>query len=99
MTNVTIVCLLALLIFAILGVGFYKGTFGRCSIEDPDILLNIKNLSDCVREGGEWVVPDANFDNTIIATQTLLEMMTTEGWLDVMAAGIDSVPLTFEGTG
>jgi hypothetical protein len=99
MTNVTILCLLSLLIFAILGVGFYKGGFGRCSIEDPAILVNIKTQIDCENAKGSWIVPDATFDNTIVAIQTLLEMMSTEGWLDVMAAGIDAVPLTFVGEG
>lgn len=56
-TNVTIVCLLSLLIFAILGVEFYKGAFGRCSIEDPEILAKISTLDDCLALGGTWVEP------------------------------------------
>ena len=96
MTNVTIVCLLFLLIFAILGVGFFKGTFGRCSIPDEDILARIKTRTDCLAEGGQWDVPNENFDNTLVATRTLFEMMSTEGWLDVMSAGIDMVPLARE---
>lgn len=67
MTNVTILCLLSLLIFAILGVGFYKGAFGSCSITDDDILKTIKTMDDCLKKGGEWNVPDANFDNTVVA--------------------------------
>jgi len=92
MTNVTIVCTLFLLIFAILGVGFFKGTFGRCSIEDPEILVNILSKSDCLSYNGTWEVPNETFDNTIIATRTLFEMMSTEGWLDVMNSAIDHVP-------
>jgi len=91
MTNVTIVCLLFLLIFAILGVGFFKGTFAYCSIEDPEILVNVITKSDCLRFDGEWIEPNETFDNTIVATRTLFEMMSTEGWIDVMNSGIDSV--------
>ena len=32
----------------------------------------------------------ANFDNTVNAMSTLFQMMTTEGWVDVMYNGIDS---------
>lgn len=88
MSNVTIVCTLFLLIFAILGVGFFKGTFGSCSLENTE---NIFSQSDCINAGGEWNVPNETFDNTIIATRTLFEMMSTEGWIDVMNQGIDSV--------
>lgn len=35
--------------------------------------------------------PNENFDNSLIGIRTLFEMMSTEGWLDVMNAGIDSV--------
>lgn len=91
MGNVTIVCLLFLLIFAILGVGFFKGGFGRCSIEDPDILAGIKSKSDCLAAGGTWNVPHETFDNTAVATRTLFEMMSTEGWIDVQSAGMDMV--------
>jgi hypothetical protein len=90
MTNVTIVCLLFLLIFAILGVGFFKGTFNYCSIEDPAILENIITKADCIAAGGEWIHPKETFDNTFVATRTLFEMMSTEGWIDVMYRGIDS---------
>jgi len=41
--------------------------------------------------GGDWNNVDANFDNVIIAFLTLFQMMTTEGWTDVMWNSIDSV--------
>ena len=31
----------------------------------------------------------SNFDNLLIATLTLFEMMTTEGWMAVMYSGMD----------
>jgi hypothetical protein len=65
MTNVTIVCLFLLLIFAILGVNFFKGKFQRCSIEDDP---NIKNIADCLAAGGTWDNRDENFDNVLYGT-------------------------------
>ena len=93
MTNVTIVCLLFLLIFAIMGVDSFKGNFGYCSLDDEDLLAQVKSRADCERLGGSWDTPDANFDSTPIGCRTLFEMMSTEGWIDVMNAGIDAVPL------
>lgn len=91
MTNVTIVCLLFLLIFAILGVGFYKGGFGYCLLDDADLLAKVISKQDCLDFGGIWHRPNENFDNTFVATRTLFEMMSTEGWLILMNQGVDSV--------
>ena len=41
--------------------------------------------------GGTWYHPPENFDNTITGFMTLFEMMSTEGWLDVMHSGVDAV--------
>jgi len=88
MTNVTIVCLLFLLIFAILGVNFFKGKFQRCSEGDyPEI----KTKKDCLDSGGAWVNKVETFDDVLHGSRTLLEMMTTEGWVDVMHDGLDGV--------
>jgi hypothetical protein len=88
MTNVTIVCLFLLLIFAILGVNFFKGKFQRCSLEGIEEIID-KNT--CLAAGGEWVNKDENFDNVFLGTRTLIELMTTEGWIDVMNDGCDGV--------
>jgi len=91
MTNVTIVCCLFLLIFAIMGVDWFKGQFDFCSIEDPDILATIITRQDCIDAGGDWINPKETFDNSLLGFRTLFEMMSTEGWIDVMNAGLDSV--------
>lgn len=49
-------------------------------------------MEDCFRYNGLWFVPVENFDRTTTGMLTLLEMMTTEGWIDVMHQGLDSVP-------
>ena len=45
--------------------------------------------SNCTALGGEWKNADQNFDNTFAAMLTLIQMSTTEGWVDVMNSGID----------
>lgn len=50
MGNVSVVCLLFVLIFAIMGVDFFKGKFYHCSLED----FEGKDMNDCIAAGGEW---------------------------------------------
>jgi hypothetical protein len=89
MGNVSIVCLLFVLIFAIMGVDFFKGKFHYCSIGGRED--GIENIDQCIAAGGEWEQVTENFDNVGVAIMTLIEMMTTEGWIDVMNNGIDGV--------
>jgi hypothetical protein len=91
MTNVTIVCLFLILIFSIMGVNFFKGKFQRCSEgEYPDVT----DVESCLAAGGTWDDKDENFNNVLMGTRTLVELMTTEGWLDVMHDGCDGVSPT-----
>lgn len=89
--NVTIVCMLFILIFAIVGVSFFKGAYGFCELDDEEALAKVTNEINCHENGGEWNNPVENFDNAKRGVLTLIEMMTTEGWIDVMNAGVDSV--------
>ena len=45
--------------------------------------------ADCLALGGEWKNSDQNFDTTFQSMLTLIQMSTTEGWVDVMNSGID----------
>jgi hypothetical protein len=47
-------------------------------------------VDDCKTEGGEWVNQTSNFDNILNAMVLLFEIITKEGWMDVMYNGIDS---------
>ena len=91
MTNVTIVCSLFILIFAIIGVNSFKGRFGFCEIDDESLLDEIFTYQDCLDRGGAWFVPKETFDNVMLGCRTLFEMMSTEGWIDVMNGGIDGI--------
>ena len=73
---------------------FRDGKFASCSLEDPDLLAKVKTRADCLSEGGAWTTPKANFDNALNGCGTLFEMMSTEGWIDVMNSGIDAVAPT-----
>ena len=91
MTNVLTVSFLLLLIYAIMGVNFFKGSFYHCA-ELPDGLdINLIDTQwDCFDYGGSWQNHDFRFDNVITAMMCLFQMMTTEGWMDVMYVGIDA---------
>jgi len=45
--------------------------------------------------GGIWINNDQNFDNIIQAIMTLYQVSTTEGWVNVMYNGIDSIGVDF----
>lgn len=45
--------------------------------------------------GGEWVNTDDNFDNVFDSMITLFNIMTTEGWIDVMWTAVDSSKIDF----
>jgi len=90
--NVMVVSLLFILLFAILGTNFYKGTFYFCLTDNVPLEYHqiIKNRYDCLDYGGEWVNSDQNFDNIGHSLITLFGVMTTEGWIGVMWNAVDA---------
>lgn len=50
----------------------------------------MENKYECLDYGGEWVNSDSHFDNVGDGLVTLFGVMTTEGWIDVMWAAVDS---------
>jgi len=100
MTNVLLVCTLFILIFSIMGVNYFKGTFFRCYDNyETNYKIDISKVSDktsCIDQGGLWLNAPSNFDNTFGAMSTLFQMMTTEGWVNVMYNGIDSTGIDKE---
>ena len=77
--TVASVLLFFLIVFAILGMQFFGGTFGQC--EDPQYLT----LEACRGDGHLWYNPDiGHFDNVLRGPSLLFEMMTTEMWPDVL---------------
>jgi len=60
-----------------------------CVIDGDDRIAKyetspINTMQDCIDYGGQWQVPTNNFDNIQNSMLTIAEMMTLEGWLNVM---------------
>lgn len=90
MGNVLIIWVLFVLIFAILGVNFFKGAFYTWELEISELDRLVDDWRSWLDSGGIWVQIPANFDNVLNAWITLFEMMTTEGWVDIMSNGVDA---------
>jgi voltage-gated cation channel len=82
--NVLIISLLFFMIYGIIGVNYFKGTFFSCEfgknislemIYNSQELVNTKY--DCLNQGGEWINADQNFDNVFEAISTLFQISTT----------------------
>eukprot|EP01052_Picozoa_sp_SAG31_P023053 SAG31_NODE_1869_length_7028_cov_2.847164_4_plen_1132_part_00 len=92
--SVLAVTMLMWLVFAILGVSIFKGSFDYCTD------VNVFGRKDCVGsaldERGDitqlqWMKPGANFDSVPLSFYTLFELNTMDGWIDVAYMGIDAV--------
>ena len=82
-------------IYATIGVSLFKGRFRRCyltgdAIGKEDLLKQVNVEADCLRIGGLWLNSDRNFDSIENALFALYEMITLEGWMDVMYMAVDS---------
>ena len=90
--NLLLISILILMIFGIQAVGLLKGTFYYCDFTNvPEYAQDeIKTKWDCLDYGGDWVNQEGNFDNVVNAMVTMFGMMSTEGWLEVMWAAVDS---------
>ena len=101
LANVLAISLLVWLIFGIMGVQVFKGTFYRCTSEEfgdveaayPNITSKELCLTQCphvFKEAGcKWKNYSASFDNVVLAMVALFEMASLEGWVTVMRLGTD----------
>lgn len=66
--------ILFFVIFAIIGVNYFKGSFFYCQAAD-ELLFDVEGLVetkwDCFNFGGAWLNADQNFDNVGEAMSTL----------------------------
>ena len=51
----------------------------------------MKDAAICLESGGKWLNSFQNFDTVGHAMVTLVEIATTESWVDVMHSGVDAV--------
>jgi hypothetical protein len=60
-SNIILIGVFILLIFAVIGVSLFKGKFFTCSATGPDLITK----DDCIKNGHSWANGDSNFDNII----------------------------------
>jgi len=88
--NLLLISVTFLMLFGILGTFFYSGLFWTCHTANIPEAQKINTMWECFDYGGEWVNPDATMDNIFDAMKTMFEIITTEGWKDVMYQAVDA---------
>jgi len=96
MQNVLMVGTLLLLIFSIMGVSFFKGTFFHCHFPSGVEEVKVITKDDCINAGAEWQNSNMNFDNAMSAMNSLFLMMQGEGWTETMYKAMDSTGIGLE---
>ncbi|XP_015679120.1 sodium channel protein type 2 subunit alpha-like [Protobothrops mucrosquamatus] len=92
--NVLLVCLIFWLIFSIMGVNLFAGTFFECvnktdGVRISHLIVPFKNV--CVTlEYARWRNVRVNFDNVGAGYLSLLQIATFKGWMEIMYAAVDS---------
>nr|XP_034988935.1 sodium channel protein type 2 subunit alpha-like [Zootoca vivipara] len=96
--NVLLVCLIFWLIFSIMGVNMFAGTFYFCmNITDQKMMspLIVENKSVCesMPNVSRWTNVKVNYDNVGAGYLSLLQVATFKGWMEIMFAAVDSTGL------
>ena len=97
--NLIILELVVLFAFAVINVSFFRGSFYSCDMSSvPSTLALLGTLqakvvtaTDCLDYGGDWTNSVQNFDHVINGMGLLFQIITTEGWIDIMYKMVDSV--------
>ncbi|XP_073927118.1 sodium channel protein type 7 subunit alpha isoform X2 [Castor canadensis] len=101
--NVFLVCLMIWLVFSIIGVHLFAGTFYGCI--DPTSgerfpVFEVMNKSECENllsnETMPWENAKMNFDNVGNGFLSLLQVATFNGWISIMNSAIDSVGVNMQ---
>nr|KAG5713418.1 hypothetical protein BaRGS_024966 [Batillaria attramentaria] len=87
--NIVLICCTFFIIFGILGVQLFKGTFFYC--KGPNV-MHITNRSQCEADRKNvWVNHKYNFDNLGQALMALFVLASKDGWVQIMYTGLDAV--------
>ncbi|XP_038117628.1 voltage-dependent T-type calcium channel subunit alpha-1G isoform X4 [Culex quinquefasciatus] len=87
--NIVLICCTFFIIFGILGVQLFKGTFYYCEGEN---IKGVKNKTDCKSiEGNVWINRKYNFDDLGKALMSLFVLSSRDGWVNIMYTGLDAV--------
>ncbi|OQV23966.1 Voltage-dependent T-type calcium channel subunit alpha-1G [Hypsibius exemplaris] len=94
--NIVLISAIFFLIFGILGVQLFKGTFWYC-VGPPSLIKGVKNRTDCENlrlngaVGVNWINRKYNFDNVGQALMALFVLSSKDGWVQIMYNGLDAV--------
>nr|XP_008113348.1 PREDICTED: sodium channel protein type 2 subunit alpha isoform X2 [Anolis carolinensis] len=93
--NVLLVCLIFWLIFSIMGVNLFAGTFYHCVNKTDGAMLShkefpFKNVCESMSDVARWKNVKVNYDNVGAGYLSLLQVATFKGWMDIMYAAVDS---------
>ena len=84
--DLSLLLVLAMFIFALLGMELFAGTFGACSLTGFG-----DTYRECVAAGGEWnEVPAENFDSLGAALMSVFIVFVGENWNDVWHTGFEN---------
>lgn len=87
--NIVLICCTFFIIFGILGVQLFKGTFYFCEGEH---IKGVKNRKECEAiEGNAWSNQKYNFDDLGKALMSLFVLSSRDGWVNIMYTGLDAV--------
>ncbi|XP_053393144.1 voltage-dependent T-type calcium channel subunit alpha-1G-like isoform X2 [Mercenaria mercenaria] len=87
--NIVLICCTFFIIFGILGVQLFKGTFYYC--KGPNV-TDIKNKTQCLaQKRNVWINQKYNFDNLGQALMALFVLASKDGWVSIMYTGLDAV--------
>ncbi|KAL1453024.1 hypothetical protein WDU94_007201 [Cyamophila willieti] len=87
--NIVLICCTFFIIFGILGVQLFKGTFFYC--DGPNV-KHIRNKTECLTDKrNQWVNHKYNFDDLGKALMSLFVLSSRDGWVNIMYTGLDAV--------
>lgn len=91
--NIVLICCTFFIIFGILGVQLFKGTFYYCDGPDPlEIMRTVRTKEDCLMDHrSRWINRKYNFDNLGQALMALFVLSSKDGWVNIMYTGLDAV--------
>lgn len=91
--NIVLICCTFFIIFGILGVQLFKGTFYYCDGPDPlEIMRTVRTKQDCLDQPqNRWINRKYNFDNLGQALMALFVLSSKDGWVNIMYTGLDAV--------
>ncbi|XP_023037062.1 uncharacterized protein LOC6652900 isoform X1 [Drosophila willistoni] len=87
--NIVLICCTFFIIFGILGVQLFKGTFFYCEGEN---IKNVRTAAECRSiPGNVWTNRKYNFDDLGKALMSLFVLSSRDGWVNIMYTGLDAV--------